>query len=259
MTKHIYKNPEAYSQNNELQYHFSMRVLEKLRIDKKARVLDIGCGDGKITCKIAEMVSGGCVVGTDISYEMVEHAAKTYVDQENLGFMQMDASKNKFIDQFDLITSFNCLHWVKDQEKALNGIARAATKNANIILLLGHKKSTYHQILDIICGNIKWACYFKNYINPRSFFDPILYKEMLIRSGLNVISIAEEEMTYHFDSQEKLKGFLNASMANIKQIPEDKKEDFLEDYCDAFLKVVAFNKAGQIPVTFWSLVVNASC
>lgn len=258
MIKHVYKNPKAYGQNNELQYDFSMRVLENIEIDKKARVLDIGCGDGKITREIAKIAHEGCVIGTDISYQMIEHAAKTYSEQENLEFRQMDACKNKFTDQFDLITSFNCLHWVKDQEKVLNGIVRAAAKNAKVVLLLGHKKSIYHLVLDRVCESIKWRSYFTDYVNPRSFFECEVYNGILIRSGLEIISISEEVLTYNFDSRKKFMGFLNASMANIKQIPENKKEAFLEDYCDEFINEVAFNGGGHIPVSFWSLVVQAA-
>jgi ubiquinone/menaquinone biosynthesis C-methylase UbiE len=118
LTKHIYSNPDQYSRNNALQFNFAMKVLKSLKIDIQSRVLDIGCGDGKITSEIAKDANQGCVIGTDISYQMIEHASKTYSSQENLGFMQMDASQNKFINQFDIITSFNCLHWVKDQQRA---------------------------------------------------------------------------------------------------------------------------------------------
>ncbi|MCP0914903.1 class I SAM-dependent methyltransferase [Legionella sp. 27cVA30] len=39
-----------------------MKTLSKISFDTKARILDIGCGDGVITKKIADMVEAGCVI-----------------------------------------------------------------------------------------------------------------------------------------------------------------------------------------------------
>ena len=136
MHSHSYKNPKEYSRNNMLQYNFAMQVLSCGQINPDDRILDLGCGDGRITFEIAKKAYLGCVIGTDISEKMTEYANNTYNSQENLRFFPMDTSKNVFKNQFDVITSFNSLHWVKDQEKALKGIAKAATLNARIILLL---------------------------------------------------------------------------------------------------------------------------
>ncbi len=258
MHLHIYNNPDKYSQNNSLQYDFAASILDNLEIDKVSRVLDIGCGDGKITNRIAESAFEGTVIGTDISYEMVDHAARTYNSLGNITFAQMDASKNIFIAQFDLITSFNCLHWVKDQQKALDGIARAAVENAKVVLLLGHRKSLYHEALESVCAKPAWRPYFQDYINPRSFFDVDSYKEMLKKAGLAVNSIKEEELTHSFDSREGLKGFFSSSMANVKQIPDTEKDKFLSDFCDEFIEHLGTSNSSNIPVCFWSLVVIAT-
>lgn len=170
----------------------------------------------------------------------------------------MDASKNFFREQFDIVTSFNCLHWVKDQQNALFGIAKSAAYGAQIALLLSHKKSLYHLILDKICSSKKWKDYFIDFINPRSFFDPIDYKEMVVQSGLEVIEMSEEEMTYSFKTKEQLKEFFNAAGSQIKQIPESKKSDFLNDFVEEYLKEAGFSEETLIPVSFWCLQVIAT-
>lgn len=76
MINHIYKDPNKYSQNNALQYNFAMKILSKISFENKSRVLDIGCGDGVITNDIAGIVREGCVIGTDISEQMIEFASK---------------------------------------------------------------------------------------------------------------------------------------------------------------------------------------
>ncbi|MBN9231812.1 MAG: methyltransferase domain-containing protein [Legionella sp.] len=258
MISHIYRNPNKYSENNALQYNFAMKLLSKISFDDQSRVLDIGCGDGVITNEIAKIVHAGCVIGTDISEQMVEFASKKYTDQNNLRFVAMDASKNIFREQFDIVTSFNCLHWVKDQQNALFGIAKSAVVGARIALLLSHKKSLYHLVLDKICSSSKWKDCFINITSPRSFFDSIEYKEMLDRSGLEVIEISEEEMTYSFKTKEHLRDFFSAAGSQIKQIPDAKKSVFLNDFVEEYLKESGFSEKTLIPVSFWCLQIIAT-
>lgn len=257
MTTHIFENATTYRKNNALQYNFAMKFLSNLTLFSNARVLDIGCGDGLITSEIAKIVTEGCVIGTDISKEMISFASKEHILQENLRFLQMNSTKNIFREQFDIVTSFNCLHWVKQQKQALQGIMNSGVKGALIAILLSHKKSTYHFVLDSLCKKNKWEKYFLNYINPRSFFAYEYYKELLIEIGLNEIQISEEEMAYQYKSKEQLKRFFLSAGYQIKQIPPVYKEEFLEDFVVEYLKQTQIKADEPIPVNFWCLQIIA--
>lgn len=257
MSSHCFKNPNKYSENNALQYNFAMTILSKITFESNSRVLDIGCGDGTITNEIAQIVNNGCVIGTDLSPQMIEFASKKHINQYNLRFLQMDAAKNIFRDQFNIVTSFNCLHWVKDQEKAIMGISNAASHGAQIALLLSHKKSLYHFVLDKICSSDRWKQYFDNYISPRSFFDLSSYKTLIIQSGLELIEIGEQEMTYKFSSEDELINFFSAAGSQLGQIPELRKKEFLNDFTTEFLRQRECQDDKEIPVSFWCLQVIA--
>jgi len=98
MPIHTFNNPGLYSQNNALQYNFTMQLLGKV-IAPESRILDLGCGDGLITNEVAKIVEEGVVVGTDISNQMISYANQNYTMQRNLCFYQMDASKNTFCNE----------------------------------------------------------------------------------------------------------------------------------------------------------------
>ncbi|WP_173238590.1 hypothetical protein, partial [Legionella antarctica] len=135
--------------------------------------------------------------------------------------------------------------------------ANAAVDGAQIALLLSHRKSQYHLVLDKVCASNKWSPFYLNYVSPRSFFDIATYENMLVKSGLSVVEIVEEEMIYFYKSPKQLKEFFKAAGAQIKLVPDQLKEDFLNDFSTEFINQVGLTDHDQIPVSFWCLQIIA--
>lgn len=81
-------------------------------------ILDIGCGDGTLTEKIA--ARGACVLGIDSSLEMVS-AAK----DRGVNAILLDVRDMNFTCEFDAAFSNAALHWVLDREQAAQNIFQA--------------------------------------------------------------------------------------------------------------------------------------
>jgi trans-aconitate methyltransferase len=82
------------------------------------RVLDVGCGEGTLTKKIAER--GATVLGIDNSPEMVAAARTKGVDA-----LLLAAEDMQFFAEFDAAFSNATLHWVLEKEQAARAIFRA--------------------------------------------------------------------------------------------------------------------------------------
>ena len=67
---------ESYRERSRLQQTMAAEVLQALEVTSSDRVLDVGCGDGRITSEIASRVPKGYVVGVDASSNMIELAAE---------------------------------------------------------------------------------------------------------------------------------------------------------------------------------------
>src|SRR5262245_46948571 len=62
-------------------------VIEKMRLAPEDNVLDVGCGAGWLSRRIAQLVPQGRVVGMDISDEMVRRARRASAENDNLIFV----------------------------------------------------------------------------------------------------------------------------------------------------------------------------
>ena len=64
-------NAELYRERSSLQQAMAAEVLQALELKGSERVLDVGCGEGRITVEIARRVPNGSVVGVDASSNMI--------------------------------------------------------------------------------------------------------------------------------------------------------------------------------------------
>jgi trans-aconitate 2-methyltransferase len=58
-------NAADYNRNSPAQQLWAQELIGKIRLSESERVLDIGCGDGKVTAAIAASVPKGSVTGID--------------------------------------------------------------------------------------------------------------------------------------------------------------------------------------------------
>src|SRR5207247_5876428 len=71
----------------------TLPVLEKMRLGRTDNVLDVGCGAGWLSRRLAKLVPEGRVIGMDISDEMVRRARGAGLDHDNLLFVVGEAAE----------------------------------------------------------------------------------------------------------------------------------------------------------------------
>jgi len=107
-----------YEKNAIIQKLASDVLLSLLSIQDGEDVLDVGCGSGGVTKKIA-LLTNGSVVGTDISEGMINEAIHNGCDQQNLSYFVKDAECLGFSNTFDVIYCNSAFQWFPHPEKVL--------------------------------------------------------------------------------------------------------------------------------------------
>lgn len=121
-----------YDGSHSFVYEYGEGVLDLLDPEPGERVLDLGCGTGHLTKRIAER--GPDVIGLDRADEMLSEARSSYPE---LRFVRADAESFAFAEPFDAVFSNAALHWVEDQDAALSSVHDALVPGGRFVAELG--------------------------------------------------------------------------------------------------------------------------
>lgn len=127
-------NAALYEGVHSFVWRHGADLIELLDPRPGERVLDLGCGTGQLTARIAE--SGVSVVGIDNAPSMIEQARKNY---PSLTFEVADARDFHFPEPFDAIFSNAALHWIKEPSSVLACIARSLRLGGRLVAEMGGK------------------------------------------------------------------------------------------------------------------------
>lgn len=134
MTKPPAWDAELYEARHAFVWQFGEEVIQLLNPKAGERILDLGCGPGQLTRKIAD--SGAVVVGLDASPEMIGQARQNFPE---LRFVLQDAAAMQFRDEFDAVFSNAALHWMLDASAVANAVSKALRKGGRFVAELGGK------------------------------------------------------------------------------------------------------------------------
>lgn len=124
-------NALGYAANAHFVPALGQAALDLLKPQPGERILDLGCGDGPLTEKLATL--GAEVVGIDSSPDMIAAAR-----QRGLNASVMDARSLPFENEFDAAFSNAALHWVRDDPDApIAGAFRALRVGGRFVGELG--------------------------------------------------------------------------------------------------------------------------
>jgi trans-aconitate methyltransferase len=123
-------NATQYALNGRFVADLAGGVIDLLDARPSERILDLGCGDGALTLKIA--ASGAKVKGVDSSESMVAAAQALGIDAQVTSADALD-----FDHEFNAVFSNAALHWMRNQDTVLAGVHRALKQGGRFVVEMG--------------------------------------------------------------------------------------------------------------------------
>jgi trans-aconitate methyltransferase len=187
------------------------------------RILDLGCGTGHLTQKIASY--GAIVTGIDNAASMIEQAHRNYSE---LDFRVANGEAFEFDESFDAVFSNAALHWMKNADAVAGRIERALKPAGRLVAEFGAKdniKKIYGALIDAID-----AAGYPPPISPWYFPSIGEYASLLEKHSFFVDYAAHFARPTPLEGEDGMRNWL-AMFANgiLKTLPADVQNAVAED------------------------------
>lgn len=243
-------NALDYSKNSDFQFSHAKLMLRRIDFKGNESVLDVGCGDGKITATIAKNLPNGYIIGLDSSKSMINFAKKSFSRIKNLDFKMRLAEKIPYKKKFDLVVSFACLHWVKNQISFLRTAKKSLKNKGRIIITLYPKHHAIWTSITEVTKNQKWKKYFIEYKNPHVSYSKLQYKALSEKTGLKINYLKESTPVAYFNNKKEMGYFLRSWLPHTDQIYYKYRDEFIYDIGERFITKIPLGKNGKIGMPF---------
>jgi trans-aconitate 2-methyltransferase len=251
-----------YERHSSAQQRWAQELIVKLALQGDERLLDIGCGDGKVTAELANQLPAGCVVGIDSAASMVRLArARQPADElPNLSFCLADALDLPFCASFDVAFSNATLHWVRDHRRVLQGISRCLRSGGRVLLQMGGRgnAAAILSLLAEMMRGLEWREYFSDFAFPYAFYAADEYLPWLEEAGLNLlrVELIPKDMTH--DGAGGLEGWIRTTwLPYAERVPEPLRDQFIHQLAASYLALHPLDEAGLAHVAMVRLEVEA--
>lgn len=252
-----------YAKQSANQQKWARELITKLNLHGNEYILDIGCGDGKVTAEIALQLSNGSVTGIDNSSSMIDLARTNFPRSQypNLSFEIGDARTFLFNSQFDLIFSNAVLHWVIDHRPVLKNIYHCLKPGGRILLQMGGKGNAANilTVLDEMRLENKWKSYFMDFDFPYGFYGDQEYRTWLVETGFIIkrVELIPKIMTH--PNKEGLEGWIRTTwLPYTQRVPNSDRDAFINEIATRYIQKQPTDSGGIIKINMMRLEVEAA-
>lgn len=255
-------NAKDYRQNSAAQQQWAQELIAKLNLTGTEAVLDVGCGDGKVTAEIASHLPQGQVVGIDNSEAMITLANREYSSKQipNLSFQQMDACELQFNAQFNVVFSNAVLHWIDNHIPVIAGIYQSLKPGGKMLLQMGAQDGLpeFMAALEKVLALPQWRDYFTEFSCPYGFKSVDEYQIWLPAAGFAIKRLELIKKHAVHQNAESFKGWIRTTwLPYTERLPAHQRQQFIDAIVAQYLQSNTPEHDGRVSVLMIRLEVEA--
>jgi trans-aconitate methyltransferase len=229
-------NATLYHQISAPQVSWGKKVLARVKLRGNERVLDAGCGTGRLTRDLLEALPRGQVVALDISQNMIE-AAHAYLEPDfgsRVEFVCCDLLDLAFEPEFDLIFSTASFHWVLDHNRLFRNLYRALRPGGWLIAQCGGGRNLARLLARVahLMESAEYAVYFAGYRFPWEFSDAETAANRMRKAGFEQVETSLEEAPTKFETASEFQSFVESVILHrhLERLPQaELRQNFLAE------------------------------
>lgn len=191
-------DPAQYAKFTDLRLRPALDLLARVPREAPTRVVDLGCGSGNVTKRIAERWPGAIVIGVDGSAEMLAVARKDY---PALAWQHADLGDWEADSAIDVVYSNAALHWLGNHERLLpHLVAQVAPGGVLAVQMPRNFAAPSHAICAELALLPRWRERLEHLVKPAPVAAPEVYYDSL-RSLVRTLDIWETEYIQRLEGE----------------------------------------------------------
>jgi trans-aconitate 2-methyltransferase len=239
---------ERYHRLSNPQLGWGRHVLERLAPEPNERILDLGCGTGRLTAELFAAMSEGLVVAVDKSEAMLREASAQEtrhrgphpIDADRLPsriqFVRADCLHLPFADVFDAVLSTATFHWILDHDLLFASIYRSLVPGGRLVAQCGgagNLDTLLHRAGELI-GRAPFKKHFQGWKDPWVFADVPTTVERLTRAGFTATDVSLIAAPTTLADRATYRDFLSCVCVreHLVRLPEVERETFVDALAD---------------------------
>ena len=244
---------ERYHRVSDPQLAWGLKVLDRLRPVAGERILDIGCGTGRLTAVIVARAPQAQVIGMDRSAAMVSEAMRRSTAPL---VVQADALRLPFTSSFDAVFSTATFHWVHDHARLFAEIYRALVPGGRLVAQAGGgpNLARLYGRSAALSRDPRFSPYFAGWENPWYFASSEEAADGLRQAGFVEIDAWLEQAPTSFDAAEHFREFIVPVCLRhqLDRLPDGSRDAFVRELVDD-----AAADAPPFTLDYWRLNLDA--
>jgi len=243
-----------YHRVSDPQLSWGHRVLDRLHPAHGERILDIGCGSGRLTAAILARAPSAWVTAIDRSWTMIVEA------QRHLGggprFVQADGARLPFLTSFDAVFSTATFHWVPDHPRLFSEIHRVLEPGGRLVSQAGGgpNLARLYERTTSLARQPEFAPHFEGWTDPWTFAGVDDTIDRLERAGFSKASVWLESTPTAFPDPASYSEFVATVCLRhqLNRLPEQKRGAYV-----ARLTEIAADDEPRFTLDYWRLNIDA--
>jgi trans-aconitate 2-methyltransferase len=216
----------TYDRISDPMLRMGTAVLDRLPLEGDERVLDAGCGSGRVTEQLLDRLPRGEVVALDASRAMIDEARlrlERYGDR--VSFVVADLGRPLPVaPPVDAILSTATFHWVPDHDALFHDLAGVLRPGGRLVAQCGGKGNLARVMAVLATVGDGW-------LGPTHFESPEATSERLVNAGFEQVRCWLTPVPVRLEPGPPLETYLRTIVlrAHIERLPEDERDAFVAE------------------------------
>ncbi len=217
----------SYDRVSDPQLGWAREQLERLKLTGDEVVADAGCGSGRVTALLVDLVPRGRVYAVDVAPSMVQHTASALGDRVTA--LCQDLVELSLPEPVDAVFSNATFHWIHDHDGLFAALHRALKPGGQLVAQCGGKGNidAFRTLADDVAGEEPFAPYFADWKRPWNYATDTKTAERLERAGFSEVRTWLEPKSV---TPADPRAFIQTVclVRHLDPLPEDLREPFVD-------------------------------